>query len=99
MKAILSLFVLIMVISCGAAKSKWDEPMAKQNCVYSFVEGPEAAVLDSLVGRKNIYKICDCVIEQAVDLYDDEEAMLKDDKNFSELISACLDKVKAELGK
>ncbi|HMK27835.1 MAG TPA: hypothetical protein VK483_17510 [Chitinophagaceae bacterium] len=61
--------------------------------------GPDAAWLDSLIERKNIYRVCDCVIEKAVKLYDDEETMLKDKEGFSKLINSCIDKVKTELGK
>ncbi len=98
MKTGILILIILMIAGCES-KRNWDEQNAKENCVLSYTQGPDAVWLDSLVERKNIYRVCDCMIEKAVKLYDNEETMLKDKGGFSELLYSCIDKVKEQLGK
>lgn len=100
MKTGMLILLIIVIANCGSKNKKdWGEQNAKANCVLSYTTGPDAIWLDSLVERKNVYRVCDCVIEKAAKLYDDEETMLKDKGGFSELVNSCIDKVKEQLGK
>jgi hypothetical protein len=90
MRVIFLIGVLATLLSCGR-KSGWTKENAYEKCMNEAIE---MTSLDSLIERKNIYKLCNCLSEKAVSKYKTEEECEKDSVGFSLLIIFCLEQVR-----
>jgi hypothetical protein len=98
MKTVILFFMIVILMSCIGQKG-WDEKKFKEDCVFSLMNGRDAAWLDSTIGKKNIYRVCDCMVAKSVRVYKNEDEAFKDKSGFSQLLNSCIETVKAVVGK
>jgi hypothetical protein len=93
----------LLIIGCNSRKDaepSWDGQSFQSECMWKIRDLKE---LDTIVGQKYKYRICNCVRDIVIEQYPTElEASIafQLDKNlFITMLNDCLQKVKAALGK
>lgn len=99
MRMIFFFFSILFITACNddkRPKSTINEAAVKESCIYEFTD---TGALDKVIERKDAYRVCDCVIANAVKLYKSEEEMERDTAGFRKLVFECIDQVRTKLSK